>query len=166
MLAPVEHGNRQGRHAAGIEIRRHAGKGDRVETLGKLRVVGDQKPAGGAAEALVGAHCHQVRALGQRIGPGTAGDDAALVGGVEKHPCADLVGNGANLRDRMGKQVEAATDGNQFRRDRARQFAQRIEIDGIAVRIDRSVVDVQAVKPGRNRPGGGSRGRRCWARER
>src|SRR3546814_11516834 len=84
MLAPIEEREGEGGRLGGIEVGCEARISDGIEPLGQLGVVGDDEPASGAAEALVGAHGHEVGALGERIAPGAAGDDAALVRGIEE----------------------------------------------------------------------------------
>ena len=49
----------------------------------------------------------------QRLLPGTPGDHARHMGCVVQQPGLHLVGDGANLADRMGEQVQAAADCDQ-----------------------------------------------------
>jgi hypothetical protein len=65
-----------------------------------------------------------------------AGDDAALVGGVEQDLGADLIGDLADLGDRVGKQVQAAADGDDLGPHGMGQVAKRCQIKGIAVGVD------------------------------
>ena len=90
-------------------------------------------------------------ALLQRLLPAMAGDHARHMGRVEQHQRADLVGNGADLADRMREQVEAAADRDQLRPQAQRILPQPLEIDRVVDRIDRSRMADDAVKPGRAR---------------
>ena len=111
-------------------------------------IVGDDQARGRAAEALVGAHRHQMRTLRQRVRPGAAGDHAAEMRGIEQQQRADLVGDPAQFAHRVREQVEAAADGDQLRAQRQRLLAQRGDIDAVAVGVDRGDMDVQPVEAG------------------
>ena len=56
------------------------------------RVVRHQQASRRPAEALVGAHGHDVRTVAQRVVPHTARDQPALMRRVEQHEGADLIG--------------------------------------------------------------------------
>lgn len=116
MGQPVGHGHRQRRALGRIEICGHSGEGDGIKPTGDLGVIGDDEATCRATEALVGAHRHQKRAFGQRIGPGLARDDPALVRGVKKDERPHLVGNGPHLAHRMLEKVEACADGDELGR--------------------------------------------------
>src|SRR3546814_2968563 len=90
---------------------------DGIEPLGQLGVVGDDEPASGAAEALVGAHGHEVGALGERIAPGAAGDDAALVRGIEQDLRAHGVGDLPHGGNRTRTEVDAPDRRDELRPD-------------------------------------------------
>ncbi len=114
-VAPVEHGHGQRRGLGSIEIRGHPGEGNPVEPLGDIGAVGDDQATRRAAKALVGAHGHQVRAVLERVGPGTPGDHPTLVGSVAQHPRPDLVCDLPHRRDRVFVQVQAPAQRNQRR---------------------------------------------------
>ena len=86
-----------------------------------------------------------MRALLQRIGPGAAGNNAALVRRVEQHFRVMLIGYGPNIGHRMREQVETAANGDQPWLHLPRQFPQRVKIKGVSVGIDRRLVDTQTV---------------------
>jgi len=121
VVPPIQKGECQRRRLCDIEIRRHAWKGDLVQPFRDLRLIRDNQPTRRTAKALIGAHGHDMRTLGQRVRPGTAGDDTALMGCVKQYFRTDLVGNGPDFLHRMGRQVQAATDGDQAGSDFLRQ---------------------------------------------
>lgn len=94
---------------ADVEVRGEARVGDRIETGSKVGAVREDDPAGGAAKALVGAHRHQVSALGERVRPSSAGEQAADVGGIEEDACIDAIGDLADLGNRMGSRFAGGT---------------------------------------------------------
>ena len=148
MHAPVDQPARQRRHPAGVEVGGEARVGDGVELLGQRGVVGDDQPAGRAAQALVGAHGHHVRAFVQRVLPGAAGEHAREVRGVEHQRGTHLVGDGAQIGHRVLEQVQAAAGGDQPWFHVVRQPAQRIDVDAVAHGVDRRVHRAQAEPAG------------------
>ena len=152
MHPPVKQRDRQRRRFCRVEIGRHAGKGDGVQPLGKACIIGHDEPAGRAAEALVGAHRHKMGALIERIFPRPAGDDPALMRGVEEQMRSHLVGDRPHLAHRVLTEVEACAQGDQPGPRGQRQRTQPLDIDGIAVGVDRGLEDMQAVEPGAARP--------------
>jgi hypothetical protein len=84
----------------------------------------------------------------QGVGPDLSGDDPALVGGVEEHLGADLIGNLAHLCHRMGEKVQAAADRDDLRANRMGKVAERSKINGIAVGVDGGGVGGETVEPG------------------
>jgi hypothetical protein len=145
---PVEQGHGEGGGFRRVEVRGHAGEGDGVEPLRELGVVGDDQAGGRAAERLVGAHGHRMRALGERLLPGAAGDHARHVGGVVEDARPHRVGDGADLAHRVRREVQAAADGDELRPQAQGVAAQRVEIDGVARGIDRGGTGDEAVEPG------------------
>ena len=154
-VAPIQHRHRQRRRFRGIEIRRHARKGDGIEPLGHLAVICHDQPPRRTAKALVGAHGHQMRAFRQRVRPGLARNDPALMRGVEQEFRANLVRDGAHLCDGVFIKVQAAADGDQLRLFGPGQPAQAVEVDRIAVALDRCR---KAAQPEQPRAAGGVMG--------
>ncbi len=58
--------------------------GDGGDPLGERAVVGADDARGWPTETLVGAHRHEVRALGERRLPPATGEHAAEMGGIEQ----------------------------------------------------------------------------------
>jgi hypothetical protein len=148
MVAPVQHGDGERGGLRHVEIGGEARKGDPVELLGDGGVVRQDEAGGRAAETLVGAHRHQMRALFERLRPDLAGDQTAQMRGVEQHQRADLVGDAADLAHRMGEQVEARPDRDHFRTQTARHVGQRVDVDRVAVGQDGRGVNFEPVAPG------------------
>ena len=73
------------------------------------------------------------------------------MGGVEQHIGSDLVGHGADVADRMGKEVEAAADGDELRPNLLGQVGQGLHIDAVTSPVDRCGVDLEAMEAGRTR---------------
>ena len=148
VIAPIKQRERQRRRLRGIEIGREAGEGDRVELLGDGCVVGHDQAGCGTAQALVGAHRHQMSALLKRVRPSAAGDQAAEMGGIEQDQGAHLVGDLAHLVDRMRGQVQAAADRDQGRAQLLGLRPQAGELDGVVAGVDREGVDLEPVASG------------------
>ena len=81
---PVEHGESEGSGLRDIEVRRESGMGDGGDPLSERAVVSADDARGWPAKALVGAHRHEVRALGERRFPAATGEHAAEMGGIEQ----------------------------------------------------------------------------------
>lgn len=82
--SPVEHCLSQRGGLTGIEVRGEARVGDRFEALRQFGVVGHQEqPSGGAAQAFVRAHRHQVSPLVERVRPGLVSDQTPKVGSIK-----------------------------------------------------------------------------------
>ena len=86
--------------------------------------------------------------MAERIIPGAAGDDAALMRRVEKNPGADLGGDAGNFVHGVREEVEATADADQLRSSLLCQRPQPVEIDSVAVGVDRCLVDLETVEPG------------------
>ena len=148
MVLPVEQRDREGRRLGSVEVRRQAWEGDGVELLGDNGIVGDDEPRCRAAQALVGAHRHEMGTVLERLRPGVAGDHAAEMRGIEQDQGANLVGDGSDLPQRMREEVEAAADRDELRPQRSRLRPQRRDVDRVAVGVNRGGVDLQAVAAG------------------
>ncbi|GAA1861980.1 hypothetical protein GCM10009813_23840 [Brevibacterium marinum] len=76
-------------------------------------------------------------ALVERVGPLSAGDHPADVGGVEEQVGADLIGDLADLRDGMLEEVERAAHRDQARLHFASHVRQGVEVTAVGVDADR-----------------------------
>jgi hypothetical protein len=89
-----------------------------------------------------------VRALVERVGPDSAGDQATQVCGVEQHLRANGVGDLADGGDRVRGEVQAAPDGDQLRLEGPGQLGERVDIHRVGGRVDRGTDAPESVKAG------------------
>ena len=87
-------------------------------------------------------------AFGQRLLEAAAGDHAGHMRRVVQHIGADLVGDLAHLAQRVGKQAEAAGDGDQLRPQALRLAPQPVQVDGHARAVIGHGMGLDAVEPG------------------
>ena len=87
-------------------------------------------------------------ALGKRVRPHATGDHPALMGGVEQEFCVNGIGDFAYFANRMREEIKAATDGDELWSDVSGKLVQLIQINRIAICIDRSGMNLKAIEPG------------------
>ncbi len=152
ILKPVEHGDGQGGGGTRIEVGGHAGIGNFVNSPSQRLVVGEHQTRRRTAKTLVGAHGADVGAVVERHRPDPAGKHPARMCRVEQHLGPNLISDFANFGHGMGKQIETRADRDELRADLSRQFGQAIQIVRVALRVDRTLVNLEAVEAGRAVP--------------
>ena len=133
---PVEHGECERGRLRNVEVRRQSRKGNRIEALRQGLLVGQDQTRSRTAEALVGAHGHQMGSVFKRLLPLMPGDHSAHMGRVVEKPCAHLVRDLPNLTHRVWREIETAGNGDQLGADFPSECAQTFQIDGVILGID------------------------------
>ncbi|TPW15138.1 MAG: hypothetical protein FD127_949, partial [Acidimicrobiaceae bacterium] len=70
---------------------------------------------------------------------------------IEENSCANVIGDRTNSGNRVRREVEACADRDQLRSHTFGESSEPSEVDGVALRVDRALVDVeseQASSPG------------------